>query len=330
MKSGKKLGLQGILYELKVGLNQKQISEKYSIPKQTICYSVDKLKKLECIEQVGKGVSSSYKYLKDVPIEPNDTLKVKVGLREIRGHAFMWNIEFLEEAYDWIQIIKNYKKRHKRPKLSFKMICRGKVPRIIFKNRKIWLTKSGITIYESLNFLGKSSFEVKGSAVFEMDRLIKGLIKEFGLRMQNYRFKCSKEHFAHVNNQIARQFNDRKQKIKVECDGKWFWIDFSDGINEEETNDANVSVQAQKFYHSQVKTGFKYTPEVLEESMKKRDRAIQKNAENLDYYAENMKSHVGAVQELGAGVKALVEEVKEMRKQNEIKRFSIRRLFSRN
>lgn len=330
MKKVKKVGLLVILSELKSGLNQKQISEKYSVPKQTISYSVDKLKKMKCVEKIGHGVSSSWKWLKDVQVEHKDTSEVKTGLKEIRGHAFMWNIEFLEEDYDWMQIIKNYKKRYKRPKLNFKMICNGKVPRTIFKNRKIWLTKSGLTIYESLNFLGKSSFNVKGNAVFEMDRLIKSLIKEFRLRMQNYRFKCSREHFAHVNNQMARQFNDRKQKIKVECDGKWFWIDFSDGINEEETDDANISVQAQKYYHSQVKTGFKYTPEVLEDSMEKRDRAIQKNAENLDYHAENMKSHVGVVRELGIGVKALVEEVKEMRKQNERKKFSIKRLFSKN
>ena len=169
----------------------------------------------------------------------------------------------------------------------------------MYKNRKIWLTRKGMVIYEPIDFLGKSSFTVKGTAVFEMDRLVKDLIKKLGLKMQHYRFKCSREHFAHVNNQMARQFNDRKQKIKVEFDGKWFWIDFSDGVNEEETDDANVSVQAQKFYKSQLKTGFAVTPEHILEEQKETGKQIKqlvKKQKKIDdkqeYYAENNITHV--------------------------------------
>ncbi len=310
MKKGKKIGLDTILLELKAGLSQKDIAKKYSIPKQTLSYDVGKLIKLKCVKKVGHGVSSTWKFLKVVPIRPKDTLKVKVGLpiKEIRGHAFIWNIEFLEGRYDWKQIVENYKKRYKKPTLSFKMICNEKVPRTIFKNRKIWLTKTGLTIYEPLDFLGKSSFTVKGMAVFEMDKLIKDLLKKLKLKLQHYRFKCSREHFAHVNNQMARQFNDKKQKIKVDYDGKWFWIDFSDGINEEETNDANVSVQAQKYYKSQMKTDFKVTPEQILKNQEKTDEQIRKNAKNLDYHAENMVSHVGAVKIIGSEIRELRKE----------------------
>ena len=272
MKTGKKLGLDTILKEIKSGLNPTQISKKYSIPKQTLSYSVDKLKRMGCVEKVSYG---TWRFIKEVLNQPKDTLKVNSDFKEIRGHAFIWNVEFLEDGYDWKQIVKNFKKRYKKPTLSFKMICNGKVPRTIFKNRKIWLTKSGLTIYEPLDFLGKSSFTVKGTAVFEMDRLIKALIKKLGLKFQYYRFKCSREHFAHVHNQMARQFNDRKQKIKVEWDGKWFWIDFSDGINEEETNNANVSRQAQKHYLSQLKTKFAVTPEVILENFKESAKQIK-------------------------------------------------------
>lgn len=310
MKQGKKVGLHGILSDLKAGLNQKEISKKYSIPKQTVSYSVGKLIKLGCVEKVGHGVSSSWNFIKEVQDRPKDTLKVKAGLKEIRGHAFIWNIEFVQDGYDWKQIIKNYKKRYKKPALSFKMICGGKVPRTIFKSRKIWLTKSGLTIYEPLDFFGKSSFSVKGSAVYEMDQLVKDLIKKLGLKMQHYRFKCSREHFAHVKNQMARQFNEDKQKIKVGFDGKFFWIDHSHGEHEEETNDPILSVQANKFYKSQVKTGFKVTPEVVlggfdkqNKNIEKATEQIKKNAENVEFHMENMRSHVQATRDLGAGIK---------------------------
>ena len=313
MKEGEKVGLHSILSDLKTGLSQKEISEKYSMPKQTVSYNVGKLIKLKCVEKVGHGISSSWKFLKDVQVRPEDTLKVKVGLREIKGHAFIWNIEFVEEGYDWKQIIENYKRRYKKPALSFKMICGGKVPRTIFKGRKIWLTKKGLTIYEPLNFFGRSSFTVKGTAVFEMDRLIKDLLEVFKLKLQHYRFKCSREHFSHVNNQIARQFNDRKQRIKVEFDGKFFWIDHSDGVDEEETNDPNISVAANKFYKSQVKTGFKVTPEVVLDTLDKSAKQIKENAENFEEYADNIKSHIAAIKSLGAGVKEQNKIFREIR-----------------
>lgn len=302
MKQVKKLVLPRILEEINNGLSPNDIAKKYNIPKTTIAYSVEKLKKMKCLEKEGHGVSSVWKVLKVVPIRPKDTLEVKTGLLEIRGHAFIWNIEFLEGGFDWKQVVENYKRRYKKPTLSFKMICRGKVPRTIFKNRKIWLTKTGLTIYEPLDFFGKSSFTVKGTAVFEMDKLVKELLEKLKLSLQKYRFKCSREHFAHINNQIARQFNDRKQKIKVEFDGKWFWIDYSDMVHEEETNDPNVSVQAQKYYKSQLKTNFEVTPEVIASGFKESAKQIEGNAKNFKKYAENIESHIGAIKKLGTGV----------------------------
>lgn len=304
MKEGKKLGLDTILAEIKAGLRPAQISKKYNIPKQTLAYNVGKLVKMGCAQKVGYGV---WRFLKEVPTRPKGTLEVSSDLKDIRGHAFIWNIEFLEDNYDWMQIIKNYKKKYKRPALTFNLICGGRVPRTIFKNRKIWLTKAGLTIYEPLDYLGKSAFTVKGMAVCEMDKLVKDLIKKLGLKMQYYRFKCSREHFAHVKNQMARQFNDKKQKIKVKCDGINFWIDHSDGIDEEETDDANTSVQANKFYKSQVKTKFKVTPEYnlkhQEETNKQINKltgAIAESGVQLLEYKEQNKEHLALIQDYKA------------------------------
>ncbi len=323
MKKEKNFGLNLILKEMSKGKRPAEISKENNIPKQTLSYSTTKLKKLGCIEKLpGYG---QWKVLKkEVPSRPKDTSKPKMGLKEIRGHAFIWNIEFLEEGYDWIQIVKNYKKRYKKPGLSFKMICNGKVPRTIFKNRKIWLTKSGLTIYEPIDFLGESSFTVKGTAVFEMDKLIKELLKKLRLKFQYYRFKCSREHFAHVHNQMARQFNDRKQKIKVEWDGKYFWIDFSDGINEEETNDANVSRQAQKHYLSQLKTKFAVTPELILDNFKESAKQIKevvkmrnKDFEMIGKFGKEIAVHIPAyegmkdeVSKLNGAINLLISEIK--------------------
>lgn len=310
MKKGKNFGLDTIVLAVKSGLRPSQISKKYNIPKQTLAYNVGKLVKMGCIEKVGYG---DWRFIKEVPIQPKVTLEVNSDFKEIRGHAFIWNIEFLEEKYNWKQIIINYKRRYKKPRLSFKMICGGKVPRIIFKGRKIWLTKSGLTIYEPLDFLGRSSFSVKGKAVYEMDGLVKNLVKHFKLKIQNYRFTCSREHFAHVKNQMARQFNDNKQKIKVKVDGKYFWIDHSDGEHEEETNDTNISVQAQKFYKSQVKTGFKVTPEVTLDLIKKNAESISENAKSNKIYGDNSVTHVKLMTKIEENLEKQTQFFKEVR-----------------
>ncbi len=312
MKQCKKVGLDVIVSEIKAGLKPAQIGKKYNISSSTLGRSLDKLKEMGCIEKVGYG---TWKVLKEVPNQLEDTLKVKrdFSKRDIRGHAFIWTIEFLERGIDWKQVVENYKKRHRRPALTFKMICGGKVPRTIFKKRKVWLTKAGLTIYEPLDFFGDSAFKVKGDAVFEMDRLVKDLLKKLGLKMQFYRFKCSREHFAHVKNQMARQFNDKKQKIKVEFEGKHFWIDHSHGEDEQETDDPNVSVQAQKYYKSHVKTMFKFTPEKIAELIMENTKAIGENAKSNKVYGDNSVTHVALMKKIDANLDKQTRFFEEMR-----------------
>lgn len=307
----KKLGLEQVLALIKSGLSPAKISIKHSIPKQSLAYYVDKLRAMGCIEKVGYGV---WKFIKEVPKQGKGTIKgdSDFSKKEIRGHAFIWKIEFVQ-PYDWLKAIKRYKKK----KLSFSLICKGRVPRTILNNRKIWLTKRGLTIYEPLDFFGRSSFEVKGEAVYKMDRLIKDLLRQLGFKFRNYRFTTSREHYAMVKNSLAKQYNDRKEKmiIRNEEGTAWLWIDNSKGEHELETGDPNISRQVQEFWNDHKKHGFKVGPSVLLESMKKRDKAIQKNAENLDYHAENMKSHVGATRDLSEVAKELN---KSLKKQNSL------------
>lgn len=309
----KKFGLVQVLEKLKAGLYPAQISKKYNIPKQTLTYSLDKLKELGCIKKVGYGVWEVLKEVPKVPIRPKGTLKVKVrtSIKEIRGHAFIWKIEFIS-PYDWMDAIKKYR----RKKLSFSAICRGKVARTIFNNRKIWLTKKGLVIYEPLDFLGRSSFEVKGTAVFEMDRLIKGLMKELNLKIKQYRFTTSREHFAMVKNELARQYNDKKEKMMIRGDDGtiWLWIDHSKGEHELETGDPNISRQVQNYWNINKKHSFKINADYILKNFKQSADQIKKNAEHLEFHAENMRSHVGAIKELGEGVNRLTKMLERMEK----------------
>lgn len=313
MKRGKKLGLVRILALIKEGLSPAQISKKYDIPKQTLSYSVGKLKALGCIEKKGYGTWEFKKDLKEVPKRPRGTKAGQIrtsSKKEIRGHAFIWKINFYDYNYNWPRIIRNYKKK----KLTFRFILNKKVIRTIFKGRKIWLTRSGIIIYEPLDFVGKSSFQVKGNAVFEMDRLIKDLLEELKLTLRRYRFTTSREHYGMIRNELARQYNERKEKlyIKSEEGTTWLWIDDSESLAELETNDPSISRQVQNFYNDHKKTKFEVTPSFVLDSLNKTNAAVQQNTANLDYHAENMKSHVGATKDLSAASNSLKEEVKRI------------------
>lgn len=260
MNRAKKLGLLLVLSEVKNGLNFSSIAEKYSIPKQTLDYYRGKLLSLGCIQKKGYGV---WEYIKEVPIIPKDTIRHESDFR-LRGHAFIWTITF-SERQNWSQIIENYKKRSSR--LKFALICNRKVHRTIFKQKKVWFTNKGMVVYEPLDFMGKSAPQAKGTAVFELDLLIKEIFNEFSIKLVPYEFICSREHFAYIKNQMAKQFNDRKMKINVCYNGRRFYIDHSDGEHEEEAEDVVTSVQAQKFYEDQVKTNFAVTPSFILESL---------------------------------------------------------------
>lgn len=294
-----KLVLADVLALFKEGKNSTQISKELKISRQTFQWYVDKLKNLGCIEKIGYGV---WNVVKDVPVVPRGSIKGDSdnSPKEIRGHAFVWKIEFVN-PYDWKKAMRDYRKK----KLTFSWVCQGKVPRTILNNRKMWLTRKGLTIYEPLDFMGRSSFQVKGTAVFEMDKLIKEFLREMGLKFKYYRFSTSREHYGMVKNELARQYNRRKEKmvIRSEDGTSWLWIDDSKGLGELETGEPNISRQVQNYWNDLKKSGFKTNATYIEENFKESAKQIQQNTKNLDYHAENMRSHVQAVKDLSAGVK---------------------------
>lgn len=312
MGKGDKVGLVQVLDEIKSGLSPAQIVKKYSIPKQNVSYFVGKLKEKGCIQKKGYGVWGYIRPLKEVKEvkdlttrhyqRPTSKSLTSQPKREIRGHAFIWKIQFLKN-YNWDNVVKNYKKK----KLTFQYMQHNKIWRTIFNNRKVWLGRKGMTIYEPIDFLGKSSFEVKGRAVFEMDLLIKQILQELGLKLLPYRFTTSREHYGIVKNELARQYNDKKQKMHIRSeDGTiWMWIDDSKGLGELENCDPTINRQVQNYWNNHKDHNFKVDASFILNGFDKLTKAIQHNADNLGYYADHLQSHVASVQVLGRNVDVL-------------------------
>lgn len=306
MSNDKKVGLVEVLTLIKAGSSPAKISKKYNIPKQNISYFVGKLKKLGCIRKKGYGVWEYLKPLKQVKEVPQGSRTGKgftSHKKEIRGHAFIWKIQFVH-SFDWKKIVRAYKKK----KLIFQLISSGKVYRTIFNNRKIWLNTKGLTIYEPMDFYGGSSFKVKGDAVYQMDKLIKDLLFELGQKFKPYRFTTSREHYGMIKNELARQYNEKKEKmhIKGEDGTVWLWIDDSKGLGELETKDPVISRKVQEFWNDHKKHNFEVTASFILSTM----NGIQQNQLIFD---KNMASHLEILKKLGNEVARLTDAIKEFK-----------------
>lgn len=293
MKEEKKQRLLLIISEIKKGKNPSKISKEHQINKKTLQNYLRQLKKMKCIQKESYGV---WKVLKEVSI----TTKATSLRKQIRGHAFNWKVRFKKDII--------WERRLKKLNIKYQLIGINKsTPRIIFNNKKIWFTKTGLVIYEPQSFFSQSSFTSKGMAVWELDKTIKALGRRLKIDLNDYQFTTSREHYGMIKNELAKQYNDRGEKLYiVDNKGLWMWIDFSHGIHELETNEPKNSRGVQNWYNDMKKHNFQVTPSFLLEN-------INKVTNNQLMFNKNFESHVEAIKTLSETVKELKNEVRKLR-----------------
>lgn len=304
MKEGKKQILLLIISQLKKGKNPAKISKEHRIKKQTLQNYLRQLKKMGCIQKESYGV---WKVLKEVLISSKACQKKyqkKEPQKQIRGHAFNWKIKFNKNII--------WERRLKKFNIKYQLIgINGSTPRIIFKNKKIWFTKTGLVIYEPQSFFSRSSFTSKGMAVWELDKTIKALGRLLKINLEGYYFTTSREHYGMIKNELAKQYNDKKEKLYIRDDnGIWMWIDDSHSLSELETNEPKNSREVQNWYNDMKKTDFKVTPTFILNTM----NGIQ---QNQTMFAENMASHIKAIKILGQEVRGLSRTIKGLKRKNQ-------------
>lgn len=295
MKEVKKFELYSIFLLFKAGKNSKTISKELNLSKSNLAYYVKKLKDLNVLQYVGKGtwkVIGDYKLVqKSVPTHKD------INLNSCRGHAFIWKIQ-LAKQLKWKELIEN--------KISYKLQSHGKVLRIFFENKKIWLTKDGMIIYEPRDFFGRNAYESKGYAVNSVDLIIKKLFNKLEIPFMFYKFTTSREHFGLVKNELARQFNERGEKLHIinESGTEWLWIDNSLGLGEIETNNVDINKQLQDYWNDQRRTQFKVTPTFLLET-------INKVVQNQVVFDKNIVKHQKVLDEMSATLKAIRDSLQK-------------------
>lgn len=289
-----------ILELLKQNKNPTTISNELNISKQKIYYYTRVLKELGFIEKKGYGTWEVIRSKKE-HLEHELNWKDK----KIRGHAFIWKIK--AKKFDWEQILKKNKIRYN--------LVRGYTPRIIINNQKIWLGKESIIIYDNHSFYGTNAIQSRKYAVFKLKSILDILQSKLGISLGKYLFKPSREHYGMIKNELARQVNDKGEKIIVrdDLDGEWLWIDDSNGMEGElETGGKGITkdrvalnLEVQNWYNDMKKTNFKVTPTFIIESL----GGIVQNQMIFD---RNIQLHQSVLEDIRDAIKTLSEEVKKL------------------
>ena len=290
-KDVKKKFLLNLINALKSGKTPIKISKDLNVSRQKLNYYIRQLKDSGELKKIGYGVWE----IKDVKKSTKDPIK-----KEVRGHAWIWKIK-LPKIKNWDNRIYILDKL----KIHYKLVGIKKTPRIIIKDRKVWLGNKNIVIYDINSFIGVTSLESRKLAVWGLKSILEALESKLKVSLKIngvYEFKVAREHYALMKNNLAIQCNKDKEKVYVyDKEGLWFCIDNSYNLDEAETLGKNSMINnlgVQGYFNSHKETKFKVTPEFVLHMM----NGIQQNQLVFD---KNMKSHLKILDKLGKAIDRL-------------------------
>ena len=250
---------------LKKTTNLTKIRKELKISKQNLNNQLRRLEREGYIKKISRGYYEvNFLTSNTLPKEvnfftPNTPKKQE---KEIRGHAFIWTIK--TRKIDWFNKLK-------KSNLDYKLV-RKATPRIFINNRKVWLGKKTIVIYESHSFYGRTAVESRKYAVVTLLEILEALESRLQVNLKPYIFKPAREHYGIIKNDLARQCNRNNEKIKIRDDleGEWLWIDDSESLGELETGGPKAmtrNIQVQKWWNNMKETKFEVTPKFILQSI---------------------------------------------------------------
>ena len=208
---------------------------------------------------------------------------------------------------DWWSKRKNYLIRLKE--WQFKQVEFGKngsnpYHQIINENFVIQCYAESLIIIARKRYYSNNPYETSIKAISDILDLLEWFSERF-----RFDFWCNgvphlevrNNDFNRMNDALANRVKKSKGKFLVEIDERRkVWVDMSEPFGKE----ANYPGGQEKMEKI---TKDYLTKEVLLPS--EIQRLVGENAKNMNYYAENMRSHVAAIQTLSEAVKELKDEV---------------------
>lgn len=297
-----------IIELLKEGKRPFEIIKELNISKQSLNYYIKQLKAINAIIKLPDNTWE----VKEINLEEvkktTGTALNNLPQDSVRGHAFQFTYQLPENLKNWDKredFLKNNNIKYENLYLGSKVVGQ----KLIFRDRKIWLYDKKIIINEKASFIAEEASKAQSQAINHFLILLHGLqnLLKANFLVSKMRCRVTNQHYALIKNALAKQYNDAGQQLHVYDEkGLWFIIDNSFKLDEAETIHPKTAVtdnkKVQEFFNG-IKKYDGFTPEFIVNT-------LAKQTMNLDYHAENMASHVKAVQELAQGVKELRAEIK--------------------
>jgi len=301
------------VYELlKSGFNPTKICSLLNIKKTALQYYLSSLKKNGFIRKIGYG---TWEILKDfdlkevqksIKVDPNQ-IGVSLNLFKpnmVRGHAFMIALK--------LRKIEGWEKREQvllKKRTEFKHLnILGGGQSLVFRGRTVWITNKSIIVYELKSYLSELASKSKQHVIYDFLQLINGLENIFEVSFKinkRYVFTVNRQHYSLVQNALAKQYDSQGRKLFIKnWKGFWMCIDNSYNLHELETFGEEADVQNKKVqdFFNGLEALDDFTPQLVMEM-------IGKVTANQLVFAENQRTHIGAVQNLSNGVIDLVNTV---------------------
>lgn len=260
------------------------------------------------LRQAGVIVKRGYGVWETTKDTPPTTTKTHHVDKNIRGHGYHIKLK-IPKLRNWNRREEYLKKRG----IRFVKIPQGH--RILVRKHKVWLCGKCIIIYypKGLSFYANSAKEAHGMAITHLESLIITMENKLkcSLRIKGkYLFKVSKNHYAKVRDDLAREMNDKQQKVYCYIDGRqWCVIDYSLAKDETETLKPDSALKDMDHVLNPFLTDLKRYYDKTGETI-----LLSDIIKGFGMYAENIKSHIESIQILGRSVKELTKVVKELRK----------------
>lgn len=330
-----------ILSYLAAGFNPAKIAAKMNVSAGTIQYHLSILKRQGIIRKVGYG---TWEILKPPESEKKTTARSPyVGIPKpppsrgslavvpavltqsqltrfqqdaVRTHAITTTWQVPRGLRNWDNPHRTqYLDSHNIPHIQLGIAGGGQ--RSIVKDRKVWLLNKVLIIYDKASYFAQTALEGKNTALALHLRIIKHverLLHTSFLIGSDYKFKVSRQHYALIHNALAQQYNEAGEKLEVRTGkGLWLLIDNSNNIHELEGVHPRTGMtdtqKTQAFFNGlkdipATQGAPSYTPGFVL-------KAIAGVTANQTAFAENIESHISAIQDLGAGVRDMNALLKE-------------------
>lgn len=288
----KRCELDRVFNLFKDGFTKKEVKKKLGLKDTALSNHLRRLEESNNIKRVGKYkveiISSSYQNPK---VTKN---KLHKGFNK-RGHGHNITIPFSKKIDFWdLPKVKEDLKLGLLEKLGFGSL------KFVKDRFTIWINKHDLTLYSNNSYYSGNALRSKFATLRNVDTLVENLILKYGFP-KSYGIEIFREHYGLIFNKFAIWLNKKGKKMYVQDKkGKSIlWVDKSRkddiGLDEFEGEDPIKINEADDFFESKDKTGWKDDTPQVEDNRKKinnHDKVLDKSMKVLEGYAEQISLHL--------------------------------------